>query len=91
MTLHNIKDTSPNQNVVKQLESLLEDAKKGELRSIFTICGWDDDQVTHGWAYDPRSSRRRLLAEMVLLQHDYITDTEFAEADSILARRFEDW
>jgi len=70
---------------------MLQRAKDGEIRSMFSICSWDDDSVTHGWAYDQRSSRRRILAEMVLLQHDYMTDTEFAENDSVLARRFQEW
>lgn len=89
--LKNIKNNTPNAQLIEHLEWLLEKAKQGELRTIFNIAGWNDDQVTHGWAYDTRSSRRRLLAEMVLLQHDYITDTEFAENDSVLAKRFEEW
>ena len=89
--LKDIKDRSPNVELVKQLEKLLQQAKTGELRTVFTICGWDDDCVTHGWAYDDRSSRRRLLAEMVLLQHDYMIDTDFAENDSVLAKHFTEW
>ena len=91
MTIRDIKDNSPNQALIKQLETLLEYAKSGEIRSIFTICSWNDGSMTHGWAYDERSSRRRILSEMMLLQHDYITDIEFAEGDTVLAKRFEEW
>lgn len=89
--IRDIKDNTPNQGLVDQLKQLLAQAETGELRSVFTICGWHDDCITHGWAYDVRNSRRRILAEITLLQHDYITDIEFAENDSILAKRFEGW
>ena len=38
-----IKDREPNQHTIKQLETLLEYAKNGELRTFISVCGWDDD------------------------------------------------
>ena len=88
--LRNIKDSAPNAALIENLERMLADAKSGELRSMVWICGWNDDQVSHGWAHDHRNSRRRLLAEVLMLQHDWVTNTEFAEGDSILANAFYD-
>lgn len=91
MTIKDIKERRPNEKLINSIEKLLESAKSGELRSMFYVCGWDDCSVNHGWAYDLRSARRPLLAELVLLQHNYIIDTEFAENETVLAKRFEGW
>ena len=87
--LHNIKDSTPNETLIRQLEAILKDAKSGELRSVIWICGWNDDSVTHGWATDGRSSLRRILAELVLLQHDFVDNIGFKEGDTVLARAFD--
>lgn len=89
MTITDIKDRSPNQHTITHLEGLLEKAKAGELRTIITVCAWDDDAVTHGWSLDARNSRRRMLAEIVMLQHDYTVNLGLEEGDSILSKAFE--
>jgi hypothetical protein len=87
--LHDIKDRTPNQALIENLEKLLEDAKSGELRSVIWISGWDEDAVTHGWAVDWRNSPRRMLSELVMLQHDYIVNIGFKEGDTVLSKAFD--
>ena len=87
----NIKDMTPNQDLIDQLEIMLEQARRGEIRSLLTIKGWNDDCVTHGWSIDKRNSARRMLAEMVLLQHNYVDKIGFDERDSVLNNAFEHW
>lgn len=89
--MHDIKDRSPNQDTINKLEYLLERAKTGELRSVLSVCAWDDDEVTHGWSIDQRNSKRRILAELILLQNDHVNNIELLEGDSVLARQFQEW
>lgn len=84
-----IKDRTPNNATVKMLEGLLEDARKGDVRSIVLIAGWDNDSVSHSWSIDNRNTLRRLLSEIVLLQHDFTVNLEFTENDTVLSRAFE--
>ena len=88
--LTDIKDRAPNQDLIRNLESLLRDAKKGKLRTAVCICGWDDDSMTHNWALDSRNSRRKILSELVVLQHDFVTNMGFEECNTVLARALED-
>lgn len=81
-----IKDRTPNQATVDQLRRLLEEAEKGELRSLFVVHAYDDDRVTHSWCMDSRNSPRRMLAEMVMAQHDWVVNIEMKEGDSVLFR-----
>ena len=89
MIVADIKDKSCNASLIKQLEELLESARKGDIRSMIHIVGWDDDSVTHGWVLDRRNTKRRMLAEVVLLQHDYVVNLGFSEGDSVLSQAFE--
>ena len=86
MSIKDIKDRAPNEGLIRTLESMLEDAKSGAMRTMFSVCGWDDDGVSHGWVLDARNSRRRLLAEMVIAQHDFVVNIEMQEKDSVLYR-----
>lgn len=88
--LRDIKDRSPNEALIKQLESLLESAKAGELRTVVYLCMWDDDQVSHGWSIDRRNSRRRLIGEMAMLNFDMLVNQSFADGDTALSQAFED-
>ena len=84
-----IKDRKPNPDTIKHLESMLEYARKGELRTVVWLCGWDDDSVTHGWSLDHRNSPRRLIAELTMLQYDVLTNQGFLDGTSVLAKAFE--
>jgi len=82
--LNDIKDRSPNEGTINLLETLLEQAKSGELRSIFYVVSFDDQVATHGWSMDARCNPRKTLAEMVMAQHDYVVNIELLENDSVL-------
>ncbi len=84
--LVDIKDRTPNPDLIGILEEGLAKAKAGELRSALLIYGWDDGSVSHGWALDPRSGRRMLLSEIVLAQADLVMNIGLEEEDSRLAR-----
>ena len=89
MSVHDVKDMSPNEDTIRQLEMLLEHAKKGELRSFISVCGWDDDAWSHGWSIDYRNSRRRLVGEMTMLHFDIATKQSLDDDHSVLYRAFE--
>ncbi len=89
MSLTDITDCKPNQATIDQLEVMLERAKAGKLRSVISIKAWNDDTVTHGWSVDGRNSYRRVLAEIVMLQHNFVTNLGFMEGDTVLSRAFE--
>ena len=85
-----IKDNSPNQDVVAMLERLLDKAKSGELRSALVVQGYSDDTVCHSWSLDWRNSPRRMLAELVMTQHDFVVNLEMKERDSVLSMALDD-
>jgi hypothetical protein len=87
--LRDIKDRAPNKDLINNLESMLRDAKSGEIRSAVCICGWDNDSVSHNWVLDERNTRRRILSEIALLQHDFIVNIGFEEGNTVLFRAFE--
>lgn len=90
MTLHDIKDTTPNPQLVENLTTLLKQAKSGELRSLFYVKQYNDDCVNHGWNLDWRSHRRMMLVEMLMAQHDFVINLELQERDSVLAQALKD-
>lgn len=85
-----IKDKTPNQDLISILEEKLADAKKGDLRTAIFICGWDDDAYTHGWVLDNRNTCRRMLGELSMLQYDMLTNIAFEDGDTVINRAFED-
>ncbi len=84
--LVDIKDRTPNAHTIDQLERLLGWAKEGELRTFISVCAWDDGSTTHGWAADFRNLRKALLAELTIVQHEFLTNLSVMEKDSILSR-----
>lgn len=85
MSLHDIKDTAPNQATIEQLEKALAQAKSGELRSVLIVKGWNDDTVCHTWSLDERSNRRMILSDVVMAQHNLAVKLAVDEGDSVLA------
>jgi hypothetical protein len=82
--IKDIKDYSPNKKIIEHLETLLDYAKKGELRSYIALYAWDDDSLTHSWCLDYRNKPRAMVGEFMFLMHDFIVDTEIREGQSIL-------
>jgi len=65
-----IKDKSPNAELIKVLETILEEAKAGDCRSGFFVLGWDNDAVTHTWEMDPRTTPKRFFGGVGLAVTD---------------------
>lgn len=84
--IEQIKDMTPNEAMIKELEKLLDHAKNGHVRSVFAVCGWADDSVSNMWSIDNRNSDRRILAEIVIAQHDFVVNIGLKEGDSVLAQ-----
>jgi len=80
--IKDIKDNSPNEAVVKALRGLLADAEKGELRTIFYVCGWEQDGVSTGWQRDERTTANRFIGGLVRGVMDFITATNLADTGS---------
>jgi hypothetical protein len=85
MTLRNIKDMTPNQETIRMLEAALEQARSGELRSVVIVKGWGRGGVCHCWSLDKRNYWRLLLAEIVMMQHDFTVNIELRDGDSVLS------
>lgn len=83
--LIDIKDRTPNADLVRHLETMLQQAKEGTLRSYAVVCGWDDDAWSHTWVIDPRNTRRRLIGEVSMMQFDLLTAVSVFEGDNILS------
>ncbi len=77
-----IKDMSPNPEVVKQCKELLEFAEKGELRTLFYVAGWEQDGVSTGWERDERTTANRFLGGMVRGVMDFITAINLVDTGS---------
>lgn len=83
--LHDIKDRSPNPDLIAMLERNLAVAKAGDLRSVVMVLGWGDDTVSNGWSVDPRSNRRMMLAEMAMCQADFIVKISVEDGHTVLS------
>lgn len=84
--LTDIKDRAPNDTLISHLEQLLGYAKKGELRSLYHVSAWDDDNVNHGFVLDRRSWVKPIIAELAMLSHDAINDEALRRGNSVLSR-----
>ncbi len=84
-----ITDTKPNEALIEHLERLLEFAKSGELRTMLSISGWNDDAWSHGWVLDDRNSKRRMLGELSMLSYDIHTNQAFLDGNTVLNNAFD--
>lgn len=82
--LVDIKDNSPNADLVSQLESMLERAKAGEVRAWAAVFEWNDASVTHGWAYEEYSARRTIVGAMAECQFAMLSAIQLEKEDSPL-------
>lgn len=51
----------PNPALILELETMLAQAKKGELKGLLYAKVWDDDETSHGWII-PRISQWKISA-----------------------------
>lgn len=68
-----IKDNTPNPETVAMLKKMLACAEKGEVRTVFMVCGWNDDAISTGWQRDARTTANRFLGGLVRGAMDFIT------------------
>ena len=87
--MKDIKDTSPNTELIDRLEKLLKEAKDGEIRSLIYVVGWNDSDSSHGWVIDSRSHRKPLIGAHAMLHHDLIDNTGLEFGESVLAHQFD--
>ena len=87
--IEDIKDMTPNHDTIKHLEAILEDAKKGKIRSYVAVCAWDDDSVSDSWVLDARNSKRRMLSQIVLCQSDLADHIKLTEGGTSLSNALE--
>jgi len=84
--LVDITDRTPNPDLIAMLERMIADAKAGELRSAVVVCGWQGDRASSGWQLDARTSGRKLLGEIAVLQFDFLAGLAVREGDGTFAR-----
>lgn len=85
MGIADIKDRSPNQDTITLLERLLAEARAGELRTLVCVSGSDVDSWQHDWVIDRRSSKRRLVGEVTIMQHEIVNNVALADDGSVIA------
>ena len=85
-----IKDNSPNETLINHLEEMLEEAKAGQLRSIFYVKGWSDDCVSEGWAMDHRTTGLRFLGGLTKAVADFTMVNVYVDRDSAFHKTIED-
>lgn len=54
---------SPQPHVIQALESLLAQAKSGELQTIVYVCDWRANSISHGWS-SIKKNRMRIIGEL---------------------------
>lgn len=89
--MNDIKDKAPNLETIAYIEKLLVDAKKGELRTLFCICGWDDDSWNKGWSLDNRNTRLKFLGELSLAKAEIEAAYIVTDPDSQLSQAITKW
>lgn len=83
--LVDIKDVSPNIKLVKNLEMLLDHAKKGKLRSAIIVQSWSDDGVNQSYSLDDRTWLKPILAQLMMMQVDLVNMIGLEEDGSVLS------
>ena len=82
--LVDIKDNTPNAELVEQLEGMLEKAKVGEVRSWVSVFEWNDGSVTHGWAFGEFAARRTMVGSLAECQFAVVSEMQLNADDSPL-------
>lgn len=66
-----VDPSPPSEQVIKQLERALEDAKAGKIVAFASVYQWDDGGVSNGWAMDHRNTQRfRMVGSMFQMMGD---------------------
>lgn len=87
--VRDVKDRSPNQETVKLLRGLLEDAEAGEIRTIIAVTGDCEDAWGHVWSMDSRNTFMRMIGAASMMQFELQTNESLRDPDSLLRRGIE--
>jgi len=82
--LVDIKDNTPNVELIEQLERMLEKAKSGEVRAWVSVFEWSDASVSHGWVFEAYSKKRTMVGAMAECQFAVLTQLQLGQNDSPL-------
>ena len=66
---------SPNADLVSRLESLLDDARNGEILGLAYVCQWKGDSVSSGWVL-ANMHARKLIGEIEFMKRDMMEGIE---------------
>ncbi len=88
--IEDIKDKTPNPDLVRHCQKLLAFAESGQLRSAVYVLGWDDDSWTQSFVMDGRSSSLRMLGMLSALEHEMHINYALEDDESILSQAFND-
>lgn len=64
----------PNESLVSRIESLLDQAKSGELIGLAWVCQWKGDTVSNGWQLSQMNGRR-LVGEIEYMKLEIMDKT----------------
>jgi len=70
----NIKKNEPNPKLIEELEKYLEDAKSGELRSLFCVAENSSGETYRSWAMSWSTDKRKVYSEIAIAQLEFSID-----------------
>lgn len=82
--IRDIKDRSPNPDLIAMLEDRLERAKAGDIRSAVIVTSADDNATGHGWVMDARTWQQPILAQMLYAQNEIMLRMSLVSENGIL-------
>lgn len=65
----------PNEHLISRLESLLDDARNGELVGLAYVCQWKGDSVSSGWSL-ANMHARKLIGEIEFMKRDMMESVD---------------
>lgn len=83
--LKDVKDRTPNQELIDVLEDVLECAKSGKFVSMAYSIVRDDNTTGSGWCCDRRRNDEGLLAAVTLLQADFTIQCLNRDRDTVFS------
>ena len=61
-----------NDRIIDLLEHLLKKANEGEIHSIIYVTACENKTVSHGWLWDIKCHRKRILAELLTVSQSWL-------------------
>ena len=71
----------PNEGLVKVLETLLSQAKTGEIKSIVYAVSWENSDVAGGWAIGRQGEIAALMGQIDLTKQEIILKEMIRQGD----------